>query len=65
MSGEEEDTQSEDEDGGHLLDLVYDAVMNGQSPYKLQRDGWYTGEICEAVGTWYEMEVFVRARRTA
>ena len=59
IDGEEEaqsgDTQSEDDDGGHLLDLVYDAVRNGQSPYELERDGWYAGEIHEAVGTWYEL----------
>ena len=23
---------------------------------------WYIGEICEAVGIWYEMEVFVRSQ---
>ena len=38
-NGEEKDTQSEDEDGGHLLDLLYEEVMNGQSPHELQRDG--------------------------
>ena len=53
-TGEEvqlEDTQSEDDDGGHLLDFVYDAVMNGQSLCELERDGWYAGEIHEAAGT--------------
>ena len=57
-----EDTQSEEDDGGHLLDFVYDQVKNGQSPYELERDGWYAGEIHEAVGTWYEMEIFVRSQ---
>ena len=57
-----EEVQSEDDDGGHPLGLVYDAVKNGQSPYELERDGWYTGEIHEAVGTWYEMLVFVRSQ---
>ena len=51
-----DDTQSEDGDCGHLLDLVYDAVITGQSPYELQRDG--TGEIHQAVGTWCEVGVF-------
>ena len=37
---ESEDTQSEEHDGGHLLDFVYDGVKNGQSPYVLERDGW-------------------------
>ena len=68
-NGEEEvhseDTQSEDDDGGHLLDLVYDAVMKGQSPYELERDGWHADEIHEAVGTWFEMRVFVRSQRAA
>ena len=27
-----EDTQSEEDDGGHQLDIVHDAVKNGQSP---------------------------------
>ena len=50
------------DDGGHLLDLLYDAVMNRQSPYELERDGWYAGEIHEAVGIWHEMVVFVRSQ---
>ena len=32
-----DDTQSEDGDCGHLLDLVYDAVITGQSPCELQK----------------------------
>ena len=48
-NGEEEDTQSEDEDGGHLLDLVYDAVMNGESPYELQRTD---GTLAKSMKRW-------------
>ena len=44
-----------DVDCEHLLDRVYDAVRNGQWPYELQRDGWFMGEIREAVGIWYKL----------
>ena len=40
----------------NLLDRVYEAVRDGQSPYELQRDGWRMDHIHEAVGIWYELE---------
>ena len=50
-----EDTQSEEDDGGHQLDLVYDAVKKGQSPHELERDGWYAHEI-------HKMKNFVKSQ---
>ena len=49
-----EDTQSEEDDGGHQLDLVYDAVKKGQSLHELERDGWYAHEI-------HKMKKFVKS----
>ena len=56
-----DETQSEDGDGGHLHDLVYDAVLTGQSPDELEGDGWHADESREAV-TWREMAVFERSQ---
>ena len=55
-------THSVDVDCEHLVDRVYDAVRNGQSPHELQRDGWDMGEIHEAVGIWYELRAFARSQ---
>ena len=44
--------------GGGPIGRHHDAVKNGQSPCELERYGWYTDEIQEAVGILYEMEVF-------
>ena len=44
------------------MDVVCNAVRNGQSLFELQRDGWYMGEIHEAVGIWYELGLSVRSQ---
>ena len=56
------DTHSVDANCENLLDRVYNAVRNGQSPYELQRDGWQIGTIHEAVGIWYDLEAFVKSQ---
>ena len=54
--------ESADANCENLLDRVYNAVRNGQSPYELQRDGWHIGAIHEAVGIWYELGAFVKSQ---
>ena len=54
-------THSVDASCENLLDRVYNAVRNGQSPYELQKDGWQIGTIREAVGIWHDLGAFVKS----
>ena len=54
--------EPKDGDCGYQLDLVYDAVMTGQSPCEMEWDGWHADEIHGAVCTWCEMGFFERSQ---
>ena len=57
-----DDTQSEDGDGGNLLDFVYDAVMTAQWSYELEEDGRHADAIFEVVCICCDLAVFERSQ---
>ena len=61
-ANEYNDESDEANNDDNLLDRVYEAARNGQSPCELQRDGWHTGMIHEAVGIWYDLRAFVKSQ---
>ena len=61
---EDESTSTAEVDASceNLLDRVYDAVRDGQSPYELQGGEWRLDHIHEAVGIWYELGAFEKSK---
>ena len=59
---DESESGDEANNDDNLLDRVYEAVRDGQTPCELHRDGWHTGTIHEAVGIWYDLGAFVKSQ---